>query len=164
MAGPRGDFGVGSEIRDGIRWGFHSWPVLNFKLHFMTRVGNDDFRFLDVNCEEDWKAAIYAWGGPKPSLISRTKVEFDRPNMEFKILFLEKRFDPEYKNGKSKANQVVEEGTVKNQSTEAPDQAAGDHEETVREVEEGVSDGIFKERSGDTPSKASARSDGGHKD
>jgi hypothetical protein len=94
MAGQHGDFGSGSIERDGIRWGVHYWPVAGFKLHF---TDEHEFRNLDFKCEEDWKAAIYAWGGPKPSWISRTKIDFDRENMLFMIMYLEKRFDPELK-------------------------------------------------------------------
>lgn len=57
-----------------------------FKRHFM----DGEWRTLDFKCEEDWKAAIYAWGGPKPSLISRVKVDFNKERLEFLVMYLEK--------------------------------------------------------------------------
>jgi len=93
MAGSFSHFGTGSVEREGLRWGVHYWPIAGFKIHFTDEAG---YRHIDPKCEEDLKAAIYAWGGPKPSLISRAKLDFDREKLEFMIMYVEKRHDTEF--------------------------------------------------------------------
>lgn len=45
--------------------GYVAWPLARFTQIF-SGFGEKDY--------DDWKAAVYKWGGPKPSLITRTSV------------------------------------------------------------------------------------------
>ena len=90
MAGSFAHFGSGTIEREGLKWGVHYWPIAGFKLHF---TDEHEFRNIEPSNQEDLKACIYAWGGPKPSFISRTKLDFDKEKMMFMILYLEKHLD-----------------------------------------------------------------------
>ena len=75
MAGQT-DFGAGTtefRIQNGVieRVGCHSWPLALFRRHFT------DFKPDDV---EDWKAAVFAFGGPRPSMIEKTEIQFNSTN------------------------------------------------------------------------------------
>lgn len=70
MAG-RTDFGAGTtefKHKDGRteRVACHSWPLHLFKRHFQ------DFK---PDATDDWKAAVYTFGGPRPSLIEKTDIQ-----------------------------------------------------------------------------------------
>lgn len=66
MAGSDFAFGAGVKLNsEGVITGcYHEWPIPNFLKHFKG--------FGDS--QEDWKAAVYKWGGPKPSEIERTEI------------------------------------------------------------------------------------------
>src|SRR6266850_8559429 len=57
---------------------FHAWPLATFKEFF------HGFRPEDT---DDWKAVIYKSGGPKPSCIERTDLEFRPEDGRILILY-----------------------------------------------------------------------------
>ncbi|HEX9430866.1 MAG TPA: hypothetical protein VF944_10860 [Candidatus Bathyarchaeia archaeon] len=63
-----GQFGWTTRERDGLVWTAHIWPLDLFRRHF-NGFGESD--------TEDWKAAVYKWGGPKPSRIERVDISYD---------------------------------------------------------------------------------------
>lgn len=67
MAGQETEFASGVREKDGTQQYYHAWPIVLFKQHF---AGLED-------AQENWKAAVYAWGGPQPSKLERVDVEFD---------------------------------------------------------------------------------------
>lgn len=59
---------------DATKWSFgagidyFSWPIARF-IQIFSGFGEKD--------EDDWKAAVYKWGGPKPSLIESTRLSVE---------------------------------------------------------------------------------------
>lgn len=84
MAGQSDSFGWTTKEKDGVVWNAHIWPLELFKRHF-TGWGPHDV--------EDWKAAIYKWGGPRPSRIKDFDITFD-PNIgAVLVLWIERQDD-----------------------------------------------------------------------
>lgn len=67
------DFGSG-RTDDGRN--YHEWPIGLFVRHFKG-----------VETDDDWKAVIYAWGGPLPRFIESTALEHKPDRGTVRIFF-----------------------------------------------------------------------------
>jgi len=82
------------------------------------------------------KACVYAWGGPKPSWISKVRLGFDSERQQMMIMFLEKRFDPSLSKVPDTGTSGRDEKADPEEVADAPaaDQSPGDQLHGMEEV------------------------------
>lgn len=80
----RDKFGYGTIIVDGVKHYGQVWPIRMFMTRFMLDEDNKP------NSQEDWRAVVWHYGGPKPSQCGKVDVKMTDDKSMMVILWTEK--------------------------------------------------------------------------